>query len=140
MKTYIETIAGFMILLSFAQMLVGERFRRDTGFIMGLMLLAALCAPLKGFIPESIVIPEIKTDDTAKYDGMREQLIHNGIISSLENKIRLETGAERVICELDENNAIKSVTLYGTEADAKKKTADLCGIDEGKVIIENVGA
>ena len=140
MKTYIENIAGFMLLLSFVQMLTGESFRRETGFITGLMLLAALCAPLKGFVPDDISLPQIQTRDVKNYESIRGRLLKDAVKSSLEDEIKAQTGAERVSVELSEDNSVSYVTLYGADSGAREKTAKLCGIDEGRTVIENYGS
>ena len=139
MKAYIENIAGFMVLVAFLNMAAGEKFRQSAGFITGLMLLAALCAPLKDIIPENIPEINFKTADTAQYDTMREKIILNGIKTTLENQIKKETGFE-AYAKLDENNAVSEVKLYGADENARQKTAQLCGIDAGRVIIEDIGS
>lgn len=136
MKAYIENIAGFMILISFVQMLMGEKFRRGAGFITGLMLLAALCAPLNGIMPTGVSLPKTETADTAGYESMREKLIQRGIKDALENEISRETGC-KVTAELDESNAVGTVRLYGGNAAARQKAADMCGIDIEKVVLED---
>ena len=137
MREYIENIARFMIISTFALMITGERFRRDIGFIAGLMLLAVICAPLSDIRVKKISPINTRPAETREYGAMREKLIINGIKTSLETEIQKQTGADEVRVSIGEENAVESVTLYGADEGARRKTAELCGIDMGKVIVEN---
>lgn len=139
MKEYIETVAYTAIFSAFVQMLVPDKFKREAAFILGMIMLLTVCAPLEKLI-SGIHIPKLsavaaKADD---HSALRENLMSSGMAAELEKRLAAQTGADDVKAELSQNGDIISLTLYGDISEAqRRKAAELCGADISAVHIIN---
>ncbi|MBR6400162.1 MAG: hypothetical protein IKS17_02920 [Firmicutes bacterium] len=137
MGDYIKQIGCLTVLAAFVQMLAGDRFRRDTGFITGLIILAAVCAPLKGLTAAQPDVPDIDiaAADTSGYESMQKSFIRDAVGAELEKAVAQKTGAQRVSVSLGDDLSVQKVILYNAPAGSEKTAAAVCGTDEGGVIM-----
>ena len=130
-EEYIETIAYITIFSAFVQMLVPDSHKKEIGFILGLIMLLTVCAPLKR-ITDSIHIPRAAPVSAVCEDQspLRQKLILQGMAAELEKQITEKTGVDETKAELDNDGNIKKIVLYGKNADKMRQAAaELCGID-----------
>ena len=132
MSEYIRNIGCLMVLAAFVQMLAGEKFRKDIGFMLGLMMLAAVCAPIS---KTEFELPEIELPKTQTADNssMREKILREGVQSGLEDEIKARTNAKRVKAVLNEDYSVKEIYIYGADNNAADTATELCGIEKGRV-------
>lgn len=134
MRAYIETIAYFMMLSAFAEMLVQENFRRDLKVLTGIMLMLVIFSPLKGLLEgENKIDLAYTVPERENYEDKQREIIEDAIKKELELRLAEETGAQKAEAELDENNNVVSVCLYGVGDEKRQAAADICGIGVDKV-------
>ena len=138
MRSYIETIACFMILAAFIQMVAPEKFRRDIAFLLGIVMLLVICRPLSGLVADPAPQKAVQTyAEQGDYEALKKRMLSDGMKKELERVIAEQTGAERAEADIGEENEIRGVVLYGeVDEDARKTAARLCGIDKKYVRIK----
>lgn len=141
MAEYIKTIGYFMVLTAFVGIIAENKFKRDINFVMGIILLLMIFAPIENIIDEiSDLKVNLSQTQSAEDNGsmqLQQQILKKGMVNALEQNIAQNTQAERVVVNLNSNgDSVESVILYGrncTQQDVEK-TAEICGISDNEKI------